>query len=224
MREYIINKHKSNPSLYSIPVQVKDEINFNLEKVLNQIKKVVPESAFEGMKRIVVTDMSKVGKGLPFNAYYINNVMFIDKNQDGTIDAVDDIIHELSHHLEKKYNELIYGDSALESEFITKRKFLYDTLAANGLNPPTTIRTETKYNRKLDDYFYNKLGPKLNNFINGLFINEYSATSLREYYGVGFEKYLMSYNNHATLKKQSPVLFHKIEKLIKVLNGEESKK
>jgi len=32
----------------------------------------------------------------------------------------------------------------------------------------------------------------------------------------------MSYNNHATLKRQSPVLFYKIEKLIKVLNGEES--
>lgn len=222
MKDYIVARHKSRQNLYGVPVQVKDKINFNLDKVLEQIKKIIPANAFEGMKKIIVTDMSKVGKGLPFNAYYVNGIMFIDNNQDGTTDAVDDIVHELSHHLEKKYKDLIYGDAALESEFITKRKFLYDTLAANGLNPPATIRTKIKYDRKLDDYFYNKLGPKLNNLINGLFINEYSATSLREYYGVGFEKYLMSYNNHATLKRQSPVLFYKIEKLIKVLNGEES--
>ena len=222
MRDYIIEKHKSKYTLYRVPLEIRNEINFDLQKVLDLVKKIMPEAAFEGIKKVVVTDMSKVGKGLPFNAYYANNIIFIDNKQDGTIDATDDIVHEISHHLEKKYNELIYGDAALESEFITKRKFLYDTLAANGLNPPSAIRTTIKYDRKLDDYFYNKLGPKLNNFVNGIFINEYSATSLKEYYGVGFEKYLMSYNNHATLKKQSPVLFHKIEKLMKVLNGEES--
>ena len=222
MREYIIAKQKSKEGLFGIPVEVRDEINFNLGKVIEQVKKMIPQSAFEGMKKIIVTDMSKVGKELPFNAYYANGVMFIDNKQDGVTDAVDDIIHEISHHLEKRYSDLIYGDGTLEAEFITKRKFLYDTFAVNKLNPPITIRTKIKYDRKLDNYFYNKLGPKLNNFVNGIFINEYSATSLKEYYGVGFEKYLMSYINHAILRRQCPVLFYKIEKLLKVLNGEES--
>jgi len=77
---------------------------------------------------------------------------------------------------------------------------------------------------KIDDYFYNKVGPKLSTFINGLFMTEYAVTSLKEYYGVGFEKYLLSYNNHMMLKKQSPVLFNKIERLMRVLNGEEDKR
>ena len=222
MREYIKKKEKFRQNLYGVPIHIKDKINFDLEKVIEQIKKIVPENAFNGMKKIVIADMSKVGKGLPFNAYYVNGIMFVDNKQDGTIDAVDDIVHEVSHHLERKYGDLIYGDSALESEFVAKRKYLYDILALHNLNPPSKIRTTTKYDKKLDDYFYNKLGSKLNNFVNGLFINEYSVTSLREYYGVGFEKYLMSYNYHATIKKQSPVLFEKIEKLIKALNDNEN--
>ena len=218
MKDYIREKQIKHQGIYGVPIQIKQKINFDLERVINQIKKIVPEKAFDGIKKIIITDMSKVGKGLPFNAYYINNVMFIDNKQDGTVDAVDDIVHEISHHLEKKYGNLIYGDKSLESEFVTKRKFLYDILATNDMSPPNSIRTTTKYNKKLDDYFYNKLGPKLNNFINGLFINEYAATCLREYYGVGFEKYLMSYNNHKIIKKQSPVLFYKIQELMKELN------
>ena len=221
MKQYIKEKQGRYRSIYGVPIEIKEKINFNLERVLEQIKKIVPENAFNGIKKIVITDMSKIGGGLPFNAYYINNVIFIDKEQDGTVDVLDDIVHEISHHLEKKYGDLIYGDKTLESEFITKRKFLYDILAANELLPPNLIRTTTKYEKKLDDYFYNKLGAKLNNFINGLFINEYALTSLREYYGVGFEKYLMEYNNHATIKKQSPVLFEKLQKLIKALNEKE---
>ena len=218
MKDYIREKQIKRQGIYGVPIQIKQKINFDLERVIEQIKKIVPEKAFDGIKKIIITDMSKVGKGLPFNAYYINNMMFIDNKQDGTVDAVDDIVHEISHHLEKKYGDLIYGDKSLESEFVAKRKFLYDILAANDMSPPNLIRTTTKYNKKLDDYLYNKLGPKLNNFINGLFINEYAATCLREYYGVGFEKYLMSYNNHKTIKKQSPVLFYKLQELMKELN------
>ena len=178
MKQYIKEKQGRYRSIYGVPIEIKEKINFNLERVLEQIKKIVPENAFDGIKKIVITDMSKIGEGLPFNAYYINNVIFIDKEQDGTVDVLDDIVHEISHHLEKKYGDLIYGDKAL-------------------------------------------LGAKLNNFTNGLFINEYALTSLREYYGVGFEKYLMEYNNHATIKKQSPVLFEKLQKLIKALNEKE---
>tara|TARA_Y100001973_G_C5124860_1_gene294607 strand:+ start:66 stop:734 length:669 start_codon:yes stop_codon:yes gene_type:complete len=218
MIEYIRQKQIKRQGIYGVPIEIKEKINFDLDRVIKQIKKIVPKKAFDGLKKIIITDMSKVGKDLPFNAYYINNIMFVDNKQDGTVDAVDDIVHEISHHIEKKYSDLIYGDKNLESEFITKRKFLYDILAANNMSPPNLMRTTTKYDKRLDDYLYNKIGAKLNNFVNGLFINEYAATSLREYYGVGFEKYIMSYNNHKTIKRQSPVLFYKLEQLVKELN------
>ena len=222
--EYIREKQKTSYSLFGIQIEIRDNINFDLGRVTEELKKMVPDNAFEGIKKIVVTDMKKVGKGLPFNAYYINNIIYLDNEQDGTMDAVDDIIHELAHHLEKRYSNLIYGDGTLESEFVAKRGYLYDVLANNNMHPPEQIRTDLKYNRKIDDYFYNKVGSKLTTFIDGIFISDYSVTSLKEYYGVGFEKYLLSYNNHMMLKKQSPVLFNKIERLVRILNGEEDKR
>ena len=224
MIKYIAEKQKitrakfGSYNLHGVPVEVTAEINFDIFKVIERVKSILPEKTFKNLKSIKIKNMKPDSQELPFNAYYINRHLFIHNKQDNIIDAVDDIVHEMSHHIEKKYSDLIYGDKNLESEFITKRKFLYDILAANDMSPPNLMRTTTKYDKRLDDYLYNKIGAKLNNFVNGLFINEYAATSLREYYGVGFEKYIMSYNNHKTIKRQSPVLFYKLEQLVKELN------
>lgn len=221
--EYIREKQKTSYNLYGIPIEIRQEINVDLGRVFEELKKIIPENAFRGIKRIIITDMKKVGGGLPFNAYYINDVIYVDHQHDGVMDAVDDIAHEISHHLEKTYSNLIYGDKTLESEFLAKRTYLFDILAHNDMHPPPQIKTNINYDRTIDSYFYNQVGSKLNNFINGLFIADYAVTSLKEYYGTGFEKYVLSYNNHVTLKKQSPVLFNKIEKLMRVLNGEDEK-
>ena len=58
------------------------------------------------------------------------------------------------------------------------------------MNPLPEIKTDLNYNEKVDNYFYNQLGAKIGNFIHVIFIDDYSVTSLKEYYGTGFEKYL----------------------------------
>ena len=223
MIEYIREKQSKSLRIYGVPIVIRDQTSVNLQRIIDEVVKLVPQNAFRGLKQIIVTDMRKVGNGLPFNAYYINNVIYVSNQQDGTLDAVDDIVHEMSHHLEKYYSNLIYGDKSLENEFKSKRELLYDNLVFHEMNPLPEIKTDLNYNEKVDNYFYNQLGAKIGNFIHGIFIDDYSVTSLKEYYGTGFEKYLMSYNNQSTIKKQCPILYSKIDKLIKVINGEESK-
>ena len=209
--------------LYGVPVEIADPINFDISKVLKKVESILPEKIFKNLSVIKIADMESVGKDLPFNAYYINKRLFINNEQDSVMDAVDDIVHEMSHHLEGKYSDLIYEGGRLAREFLQKRKMLHDLLAANGLWPPPNLTTELKYDKKIDNYLYTQLGAKLNNFLGTLFINEYSITSLREYYGVGFEKYLLDYNSHAKMKRYNPVLFEKIVMLVKDLEDENEK-
>lgn len=229
MRDYILEKQKmvkaklGGYKLYGVPVKVEDEINFDISKVLKKVESILPRKIFKGLVVIKIRDMGSAGSNLPFNAYYINKRLFINNKQEGVMDAVDDIIHEMSHHIEKQYGDTIYGDGRLQAEFIKKRKVLHDLLAANKLDPPGDLSTDFQYSKKIDNYLYNKVGVKLFNFLGGLFLNEYSATSLREYYGVGFEKYLIDYHSHAKMKKNNPVLFEKIKLLMGMIDEEDQK-
>ena len=229
MIKYITEKQEkirqkfNSYNLYGVPVEINAKINFDISKVLEKVESILPEKIFKNLSVIKIADMESVGRSLPFNAYYINKRLFINNKQDGVMDAVDDIVHEMSHHIEKIYNDQIFGDGRLAREFLQKRKVLHDLLAVNKLSPPPSLTTKLKYNKKIDDYLYNKVGEKLYNLLGTLFLNEYSATSLREYYGVGFEKYLLDYNSHAKMKRYNPVLFEKIVMLIKDLEDENEK-
>lgn len=229
MIKYIAEKQKitrakfGSYNLHGVPVEVTAEINFDIFKVIERVKSILPEKTFKNLKSIKIKNMKPDSQELPFNAYYINRHLFIHNKQDNIIDAVDDIVHEMSHHIEKKYEEEIYGDGLLAREFLNKRKMLYDLLSARGLRPPPDLLTIIRYDKKIDDYLYNEVGHKLYNFLSGLFLNEYSVTSLREYYAVGFEKYLIDYKGHTKMKKNNPVLYKKIVDLIKVLNEKNEK-
>jgi len=228
MIKYIVEKQNkirqkfNSYNLHGVPVKINDEINFDISKVLEKVESILPEKIFKNLSVIKIANMESVGKNLPFNAYYINKRLFINNEQDGVTDAVDDIVHEMSHHLEGKYGDLIYEGGRLAREFLQKRKMLHDLLAANGFRPPPNLTTELKYNKKIDNYLFNEVGLKLYNFLGTLFLNEYSVTSLREYYGVGFEKYMLDYDSHAKMKKHNPILFEKIIMLIKDLKNEKS--
>ena len=229
MREYIAEKQNKikrrvdSYILHGVPIKIIDEINFDLDKVIKKVEDILPNNIFSNLKVIKIRNMKEFGEDLPFNAYYANNRLFLDNEQDSVRDAVDDIIHEISHHIENKYGKQIYGDGRLKDEFLSKRTMLYDILSARGLTPPPSLRMTSDYNKQIDKYLYSDIGKKLYNFLSGLFLNEYSITSLREYYGVGFEKYLLDYNSHAKMKKDNPVLYEKITNLVKEINEKDKK-
>jgi len=122
----------------------------------------------------------------------------------------DDIIHEISHSIEVPFGYEIYGDNKLKDEFLRKRKYLHDILWQLGYKAPMAFFENTEYDEEFDMFLYKTVGyDKLVNLVQGLFINPYAATSLREYFATGFTDFYMD-SNHKFLQKISPVLYKKL--------------
>ena len=125
---------------------------------------------------------------------------------------ISDIIHELAHSVEEKYTEFIYDDSMLKEEFLKKRRTLHTILDAYNYNPPVALRTSIHYEKDIDLYLYKSVGyESLWNLISGIFPSPYSATSLREYFAIGFEFYFMK--DKSSIRKICPALYSKFESL-----------
>ena len=123
---------------------------------------------------------------------------------------LDNIIHEISHSLETPNGYLLYGDHKLKDEFLRKRKHLHDILWAKNFKAPEAFFMNPEYDEEFDMFLYEKVGyDKLTSLTQGLFINPYAATSLREYFATGFSEFYMN-SNHNFLKKISPELYKKL--------------
>ena len=77
---------------------------------------------------------------------------------------------------------------------------------------------DTSYNKELDFFLYKEVGyEKLNTFIQGLFISEYSVVSLREYFAIGFEEHYI--NKSIYLKEICPYIYNKLALLEELVTG-----
>ena len=111
----------------------------------------------------------------------------------------------------------IYSDHKIHEEFLGKRKRLFEILKAEGYNASIDDFYEVEYDKDFDYFLYREVGyPTLTMMTIGLFLNPYSATSLREYFASGFEESYIG--DRAYVKKISPQLFLKIEDLEKITN------
>ncbi len=69
---------------------------------------------------------------------------------------------------------------------------------------------EPEYQEEIDDFLYQEIGyESLNYLINGLFLNPYAVTSIREYFASGMEKYFLDGDDRKYLKILSPKLNQK---------------
>tara|TARA_Y100001970_G_scaffold76688_1_gene97370 strand:- start:65265 stop:65957 length:693 start_codon:yes stop_codon:yes gene_type:complete len=229
MRDYIIessNQAKRNSRERHIYgdklVFLKDQLpyNFDLQHVLDTIEELIPKSFFENIDAIYVGNFRDLDSGdTPFNAKYKDGALYITNNQENENDMVDDIIHEVAHAVEERYNEAIYSDNELKREFLSKRKFLYDILEQEGYEPDPAKFNDTEYNKYFDYYLYNIVEyPTLESFIVGLFYSPYAVTSINEYFANGFENYFLRDVNY--LKSISPVLYNKINNIVEDLEYE----
>jgi len=146
------------------------------------------------------------------NAFYLDGALYISSDQDDDADMVDDIVHEIAHAAEEKYGSEIYSDGKLQQEFLLKRKKLAEMLKAYGYYDGAHDFMSVEYDQGLDDFLYNQIGyDKLQFFTLGLFPSNYSITSLREYFGIGFEKYFLG--EKEDLASVSPTLYKKIKEI-----------
>ena len=72
---------------------------------------------------------------------------------------------------------------------------------------------DSEYNEEFDMFLYEKVGyDRLAVFMQGLYLNPYAATSLREYFATGFTEFFVE-SEHTFMKKVSPALYQKLSEM-----------
>jgi len=217
MNEYIENTLKESNEkvlLNNIYSYVKDPLpqDFDLDRVLLSIKKIVPEHLIYGLETIFIGQFDELDER-SLNSVYKDGTIYVTNKQIDEDGMVEDIVHELAHLVEERLAEHIYSDQTIIKEFIGKRNRLYETMKAEEYGISREYFLELDYNEDFDKYLYQHVGyDKLTYMTMGLFASPYGATSLREYFADGFDFYFLKDSGY--LSKISPKLYEKIENLV----------
>ena len=194
-----------------------------------------PKNTSMPAKLVCAIEFSKIEKSIPFhlleniefifigwfdefeersiNSFYKEGTLYISNIQDDEEGMIESIVHEIAHSLETPYGMEIYGDGKIEKEFIGKRKRLFHLLQTAGYRVSLKTFIDTEYDEDFDNFLYKTVGyDKLSQYIAGLMINAYSATSIREYFANGLQEYYLS-ERPTYLQKISPELYVKLNQL-----------
>ncbi len=217
MKSYLENRLKSlKPgnitSLRGITVVVRDELEYDLDfEELEDLIDNFKSHLISGIDYIIFGNFGELlSRGVA--AVYDSGVIYVSSTQVNNSNVVDDVVHEIGHHVETKYEEYIYGDGAIRKEFLQKRKILSNEMEKHGFKINPQLMSKVEFDEKLDDIFYKEIGyPMMTPIVQGIFYSPYGATSLGEYFANGFEAYF--YHKDPYLKKVSPVLYSRIELL-----------
>jgi hypothetical protein len=192
-------------------VYVKDPLpeDFDLNYVLQKIETSIPDYLMSNIDTIYIGQFDEF-VDREINAIYKDGALYTTNLQDDEDDMIDDIVHEMAHSIEEFAGNDIYGDGRVENEFLGKRQKLFYLLKEEGYNVHLKDFLESNYSKEFDMFLYQEVGYELMTTITmGLFVSSYSATSLKEYFATGFEKYYLEDRKY--LKNISPILFEKIE-------------
>ena len=196
-------KLKDHYKLHGVDIFIKDAftIDIDFDFVLRYISVRIPQHLFKNIDIIYVGSFQDL-IDREVTAIYEHGAIYITNDQDSEMDLIDDMIHEIAHSNEVKYQEIIYGDKKVDKEFLKKRKALFRILKQKGkYDIPIKFTVDPSYSKEVD----------LWEMIPGLFPSPYAATSVREYYARGFEEYFMG--ERKSLKDICPILYSKLEQL-----------
>tara|TARA_R110002110_G_scaffold98818_1_gene252769 strand:+ start:196 stop:900 length:705 start_codon:yes stop_codon:yes gene_type:complete len=210
----VILERKENILFSDINVFIKDPLpqEVSLSSVLRSVERVIPKHLVRNIDAAYVGDF-KHFQERDVNAAYMDGALYISNDQDDEQDMVDDIVHEIAHAAEEQYGTEIYGDGEAEREFLSKRKKLYDLLTAYGYKLNQTDFYNIDFNEDFDELLHQKIGyEKLEFFTMGLFLSNYSAASIREYFAIAFESMILG--NPREVRSISPILYQKINAVI----------
>jgi len=195
-----------------IHVYYKDELSneeISVERVIDKVEDALPAHLLSEVEMVII-GWFKEFEERKLNAFYKDGTLYISNIQDDENDMYDDIVHEISHSLESALGYEIYGDQKIQTEFLQKRKFLYDLLKGVGYNLPLKIFMNPEYDENFDMLLYQQIGyNKLAEVMKGLFITPYAATSLQEYFATGFTEFYLD-PNHNFFRRVSPELYKKL--------------
>lgn len=202
-----------------IQVFIKDALpeHVNPDFVFEYVNSRVPHFLTSNIEMIYVGQFPEM-KERDINAYFENDAIYITNEQDDEMDIIEDIIHEISHAVEHYNQEFIYGDGALQREFIAKRKRLSDLLSQK-FKVPHDFNINFEYDRAIDDFLFRDVGyDVLNQICVNIFPSGYAATSVSEYWAKGFEELFIG--DRDNLKQMCPVLYNTMIRLVRDLERE----
>jgi hypothetical protein len=216
MIEYISEKVNNTPKYFhfgGISVVQDDELpeHINMKAIFKTIEKTLPSHFFQKLKGVSIKH-HKFFDDRNATAVYKDGILHITNQQDDSNDLIDDICHEIAHHVEELYPVEIYEDKEITEEFLLKRKQLKSEIQSEGYWVSEYDFQNLDYNEKFDNFLYKRLGKTMLGMVTaGIYVRPYSSISLREYFATGFEAYYCG--QRESLYKISPVLYKKIDNL-----------
>ena len=184
----------------------------NVQSVIDELEEKMPAHLIEEIDEILVGDFEFLS-ARSIEAMYKDGAIYITNQIQTEKDLIENIFHETSHSLEYSMGQFIYGDMKMHSEFRGKRERLEQILKSEGYDTEGYDFSNLEYDELFDEFLFKEVGyPVLSNLVMGLFVSPYAATSLREYWAVGFEDYFI--DDREYVQKVSPQLFKKIEGVV----------
>ena len=208
--------------LYDIPVFILNQFpnHININNILDELRDMIPYEFLIGLEGIYVGEFPEL-KDRKIQAMFKEDAIYLSSFEDHPEVTekiiINDVIHELAHLLEDKFQFEIYNDNIIEKEYLGKKKRLASLLRANSISFPGMGKLffSESYVEELDDFLFNKLGyDQLLPLTAGLFISPYSVTSLREYFANGFEEFINGDERY--LKEISPALYNKLDSMLEM--------
>ena len=223
--KHLMEKHQTlqqnNTDFYTptgIHVYFKEPVaaKIDVENVVAKLESKIPSHLLEEIEMIIVGWFEEFEER-DINAFYDGGTIYVSNLQDDEEDMYDDLVHEVAHSVESPHGYYLYADEKIKNEFLAKRSMLHDILWNMGYKTPKSFFNEIEFNQEFDDFLHKKVGyDKLARVMQGLFINVYAATSLREYFATAFTDFYLD-SDHNFLQKVSPAVY---EKLINIQNEE----
>jgi hypothetical protein len=199
-----------------VQVFIKDMLPEEIDSqfIFDYVSSRVPFHLMKNVEMIYVGQFPEM-KERDINAFYENDAIYITNEQNDEMDMIEDIVHEISHAVEHYNQEFIYGDGALQREFLGKRKRL-SSLLSQKFKVPSDFNINFEYDRSIDDFLFRDVGYDiLNQVCVNIFPSGYAATSISEYWAKGFEELFIG--DRDVLKEMCPVLYKKMILLMKEL-------
>lgn len=197
-------------------VYTKDPISkkISLESVLDKLEQKIPPHIGQLVDSIMIGDFPQLKRDPPILAFYEDGALYVSNNPSNEAAMLHGIVHELAHAIEEAMGLEIYSDGNIESEFLGKRIALKKKLDDYEIETPSGKSfMNCEYSQKFDDYLYDIGYEKLSHLMKGMFVNPYSATSLREYFAAGFEEFILG--EEEFLRNLSPALYEKLLPIVR---------
>jgi len=207
--------------LFNVPVYVINKFpnNIKVNNILNSIKDIINKNYLEGLEAIYIGDFKDLNRR-DIQSMLKDGAIWISSNNIKNVITeplvVENIVHEVGHLLEEKFQFQIYGDGRVENEYNSKKNRLFQLLKNDGYKVEINLFFSDDMLKELDYFLYKDVGyDKISLLSAGLFLSPYSITTIREYFATGLLDYLLGEDNH--LKDVSPILYEKINKIIENL-------